>query len=818
MDSILNTTPPPSPAAGDQWTDVHGRRFVWTLNSNDTGQWVQLPVAQSVSAQPMVAPPITNPTPKCTTSATPPLSPTPNDLWFDTTTGFFFIFYNDGNTYQWVVTNPGRGSDVVPPPSVAPVLLNSDPGIVLTPDPIVGVGSIGVDTTWLGGEIGDVAANYLPLTGGTLTGPGNLTVNGKITKANLVETAGTATSIKIYDSGTGLTNSMGTSASSYDFRAIAAFNWYSGATPTLLASLGANGRLTLNGLVTNPDANQYALYAGRYSAGFGRVALNTQGAYGWEFQVNGVTALQVDAAAAVFSGTTRATRVGVGMAPSATATSTVWSTGDVTLNGANHAYMGNLYFDSGWKYTAGGATAAAVKMGIDTTTAYQLLVAPNNAGAAGATAVPVSAMTVDGAGNVTFSNPVVLNGVKIGSGTLTNFAGYGSTALTASVQVASTNIDGFSTQRYSAGGNGPIINLSKSSGATVGTQAIVANGNFLGAVNFNGSDGVKFVEGAYVRAEVDGTPGVDDMPTRLTFGVSRDGTAASVEAMRISNTGAVALTSAVPATPATDAFSMSVANPGGNTGNIFRLRAGAAGTTDQFKVDMTGDGAFSGSIQAFALNAPPAGGGNAFGMFLGNFSGGNLGVYFGAGNPTVSCFGKKGSIYLDTTGAIPWYNVDGLTTWAQLGGGGASISVGDTPPGSPTAGALWWNSVLGTMFIYYNDGNTTQWVPAAPSAATATSGVMRLYDEQVLTVAANQLRANIPLNAKVVELYFGITANASANETLNLFGLNGAALINAAIYSLQVLMWPGDRARASTRAAVRRGQSAAATIILALFA
>ena len=48
---------------------------------------------------------------------------------------------------------------------------------------------------------------------------------------------------------------------------------------------------------------------------------------------------------------------------------------------------------------------------------------------------------------------------------------------------------------------------------------------------------------------------------------------------------------------------------------------------------------------------------------------------------------------------------------------GASVTASDTAPVSPTAGALWWNSVLGTMFIYYNDGNTTQWVPAAPSAS-----------------------------------------------------------------------------------------------------
>ena len=48
------------------------------------------------------------------------------------------------------------------------------------------------------------------------------------------------------------------------------------------------------------------------------------------------------------------------------------------------------------------------------------------------------------------------------------------------------------------------------------------------------------------------------------------------------------------------------------------------------------------------------------------------------------------------------------------GGGGASVSVGTTPPGSPTAGDLWWNSEEGTMYLYYNDGSTSQWVEASP--------------------------------------------------------------------------------------------------------
>lgn len=44
------------------------------------------------------------------------------------------------------------------------------------------------------------------------------------------------------------------------------------------------------------------------------------------------------------------------------------------------------------------------------------------------------------------------------------------------------------------------------------------------------------------------------------------------------------------------------------------------------------------------------------------------------------------------------------------GGGGASVSIGTTPPGAPAVGDLWWNSESGVLFVWYNDGNSSQWV------------------------------------------------------------------------------------------------------------
>ena len=44
------------------------------------------------------------------------------------------------------------------------------------------------------------------------------------------------------------------------------------------------------------------------------------------------------------------------------------------------------------------------------------------------------------------------------------------------------------------------------------------------------------------------------------------------------------------------------------------------------------------------------------------------------------------------------------------GGGGASVTVSDTAPTGATAGNLWWESDTGILYIFFNDGTSSQWV------------------------------------------------------------------------------------------------------------
>ena len=81
-----------------------------------------------------------------------------------------------------------------------------------------------------------------------------------------------------------------------------------------------------------------------------------------------------------------------------------------------------------------------------------------------------------------------------------------------------------------------------------------------------------------------------------------------------------------------------------------------------------------------------------------------------------------------------YYNDGSANQWVQSnptgaggsGGGGASVTASDTAPSSPSAGDLWYKSDTNVLYVYYNDGDSSQWVgvsgPAGPAGAAGAAG------------------------------------------------------------------------------------------------
>jgi hypothetical protein len=131
--------------------------------------------------------------------------------------------------------------------------------------------------------------------------------------------------------------------------------------------------------------------------------------------------------------------------------------------------------------------------------------------------------------------------------------------------------------KFGADAFAPFYTFVKSRNATVGAHTIVQNGDDLGTIAFTGSDGTGFIRGAQIRAQVDGTPGTNDMPGRLTFFTTADGASSPSERMRITSAGNVEVNGTITATTfgtssqnAYGARTVSTSSPtGGSDGDIW---------------------------------------------------------------------------------------------------------------------------------------------------------------------------------------------------------------------------------------------------------
>jgi len=56
------------------------------------------------------------------------------------------------------------------------------------------------------------------------------------------------------------------------------------------------------------------------------------------------------------------------------------------------------------------------------------------------------------------------------------------------------------------------------------------------------------------------------------------------------------------------------------------------------------------------------------------------------------------------------------------GGSGTPVTTSDTAPGSPVDGDLWYDSIGGRTYVYYDDGSSSQWVDASPQGIGGGGG------------------------------------------------------------------------------------------------
>ena len=115
---------------------------------------------------------------------------------------------------------------------------------------------------------------------------------------------------------------------------------------------------------------------------------------------------------------------------------------------------------------------------------------------------------------------------------------------------------------------GAILYMGRTRASSNGGTNVVSQNDLIGRISFQGADGSELIEAAAIRVDVDGTPGANDMPGRIEFHTTADGSPGATERMRIDSSGRVLI-----GTPNAVAFGsrqvLAVTN--GTTGGVLSL-------------------------------------------------------------------------------------------------------------------------------------------------------------------------------------------------------------------------------------------------------
>jgi hypothetical protein len=99
----------------------------------------------------------------------------------------------------------------------------------------------------------------------------------------------------------------------------------------------------------------------------------------------------------------------------------------------------------------------------------------------------------------------------------------------------------FSAGRYTADNSPAKFAFLKSRNATIGSHTVLQAEDEIARINFYGSDGSAYRRAAQIHVKVDGTPGASDMPGRIVFSTTPDGSATPTDRLTIDSSGNVGI-------------------------------------------------------------------------------------------------------------------------------------------------------------------------------------------------------------------------------------------------------------------------------------
>ena len=305
--------------------------------------------------------------------------------------------------------------------------------------------------------------------------------------------------------------------------------------------------------------------------------------------------------------------------------------------------------------------------------------------------------------------------IRVGTAS-SNFIGSASGTFSCTTSSEIAEFSGGQLDLSMAGGAGANIYLQfyRYRGVTIAGASIVQSGDDFAVVNFYGYDGASQRIGAAINASVDGTPGVGDMPGRLTFSTTPDGTSSVVERMRINNAGNVVIGATTASARLHVISTTEQVRTGYDASNYLSTTVGATGAVAYAAV---------GAGAAFSFSHAVTGTGGFVGNVTGNCSG-TAATVTGAAQTAITSLGTLTGLTVNgqtllTAAITPTQLVANTNNWSPTGLATCNVIRIDVSMAIDLTGIVAQPS--GTMICLYNQ--------------TATHTVSILHDNANSTAA-----------------------------------------------------------------------------------
>jgi len=334
------------------------------------------------------------------------------------------------------------------------------------------------------------------------------------------------------------------------------------------------------------------------------------------------------------------------------------------------------------------------------------------------------------------STPFVITNsgnVLVGTTATRSVASSFQTSTTAQIfnELTSSDLVGLTTVLNRNDSNGVRVILGKSRGTTVGSTTALVNGDSIGQIIFAGADGTTLDPiAAQILVQVDGTPGTNDMPGRISISTTADGASSPTERVRVNSSGlttvgfTAATGTALSTTVAAKLYSSNTTYTDGTTAASGTVAHGTIASFDNSAIAATNATVTYTNASTLYIDGAPTAGTNVtitnpYALYVAAG-----GVYFGgavsAADPIVqqSDIGSApNEIPLNQyLGNLAYQDAANIAGPVGVGGALSTVGVATFSAGTTAAPAITTSG----------DTNTGIFFPAADQVGIATNGVERV--------------------------------------------------------------------------------------------